>query len=130
MLFTLLDEVRDREIDEIESSEELEECKLDEPRGEEECDPPKNIRSDDPIFEGFLLVVWLQVLHHSCEDCCIVDREDSFHEHEANNDDEIRRKHNIFISKKIEKEVKFPPNCLPPIERDNIAKNYFTEFIT
>jgi len=90
VVFALIHEERDCEIDEVESSEELEEGELYEPRCDEEGDPPKNIRSDDPIFEGFLLFVWLQVLHHSGEDCCIVDREDSFHEHEAKNDNKIR----------------------------------------
>lgn len=93
MVFFAFGEVLHCEIDEVESTEELEPSELDEPRCEEECDPPKNIRPDDSVLEGFLLEFWLQVFHHSCEDCSVVDREDSLHEHEAKNDNEIRSIH-------------------------------------
>lgn len=87
----------DRKVEEVESTDELEPSELDDPGCEEEGDPPKDVRTDDSVAEGFLLVFWLQVLDHGSEDGCIVDGEDSFHQHEAKNNDDVRRRHSIRI---------------------------------
>jgi len=73
-LFTVIHEVRDRKVDEVEPTEELEECKFDEPRRCEEEDSTEDICTEDPIFEGFLLFHWVQVFHHGGEYCGVVDR--------------------------------------------------------